>query len=154
MELASMLAGERFTDHPACASLVVGAFLRAYNDGVDDRRRQTLLGWASRVVGTRAAEEVETARAQACAAWIERILGQEGRFRWRRWRLALEACRIDGRTPQGIGRAAGRLAVMVAREDGDLGHARVLALLDELVGRPHDERVSGGAPDAVVCASG
>ena len=32
MELASLLAGEPFTDRPACASPVIAAFLREYND--------------------------------------------------------------------------------------------------------------------------
>ena len=128
-----MLAGERFSDHPACASPLIGAFLRAYNDRVPDQRRQTLYDYAAMVVGTRATEETEAARAELCVAWMDQILGREGRFRWRRWRLAAEARRVDGLTPQGIGRTAGRLAVMLEREDGDLGHARVRELLDRLV---------------------
>ena len=40
MELASMLAGEQFTDHPWSVCPVVGSFLRAYNDAIDDDRRQ------------------------------------------------------------------------------------------------------------------
>jgi hypothetical protein len=39
MELASMLADEPFTDRPATASPVIAAFLRTYNDGIDDARR-------------------------------------------------------------------------------------------------------------------
>ena len=48
MELASMLAGEPFSDHPRCACPVIGSFLRAYNDSVDDDRRQDLYAYASR----------------------------------------------------------------------------------------------------------
>jgi len=33
VELASILAGEPFTDHPQSVCPVIGAFLRAYNDG-------------------------------------------------------------------------------------------------------------------------
>jgi hypothetical protein len=40
MELASMLAEQPFSDRPQNASPVVGAFLRTYNDGLDDERRQ------------------------------------------------------------------------------------------------------------------
>ena len=54
MELASMLAGERFTDHPASVCPVIGSFLRAYNDLVDHGRRQGLYELASLVVGSRA----------------------------------------------------------------------------------------------------
>ncbi len=47
MELASMLAGERFSDHPAWACPVIGSFLRAYNDPIDDLHRQDLYATAS-----------------------------------------------------------------------------------------------------------
>lgn len=53
MELASMLAGEPFTDRPRTACPVLGAFLRAYNDSVRSARRQELVPCASLVVGTR-----------------------------------------------------------------------------------------------------
>src|ERR1044072_7923842 len=42
MELSSMLAGEPFSDRPRCVDPVIAAFLRTYNDGLDDRRRQDL----------------------------------------------------------------------------------------------------------------
>ena len=42
MELASMLAGEPFNDHPRSVCPVIGSFLRAYNDRIDDGRRQDL----------------------------------------------------------------------------------------------------------------
>jgi hypothetical protein len=134
MELASMLAGEPFGDHPPCASPVVGAFLRAYNDRVDDERRQSLYGYAARVVGTRAGADVEAGRAALCRAWAEDVLADERRLRRRaRRRLAIERRRVDGLTPQGAGRATGILAAMVAQAGGEGGHARALALLDRLV---------------------
>ena len=36
MEAAAWVAGEPFSDHPQCASKVVGAFLRTWNDTLDD----------------------------------------------------------------------------------------------------------------------
>jgi hypothetical protein len=42
MELASMLAGERFSDRPRSVSRALAAFLRGYNDLLDDKRRQDL----------------------------------------------------------------------------------------------------------------
>ena len=42
MELASLLAGEPFSDHPASVCPVIGSLMRAYNDAVDDDRRQDL----------------------------------------------------------------------------------------------------------------
>ena len=35
-----MLAGEPFSDQPASVCPVIGSFLRAYNDSIDDGRRQ------------------------------------------------------------------------------------------------------------------
>src|SRR5438270_8873884 len=69
MELASMLAGEPFTDHPQSVCPAIGSFLRAYNDSIDDDRRQDLYEFASRVVGTRSRPEIEQARAERLAAW-------------------------------------------------------------------------------------
>ena len=54
MELASMLAGEPFSDRPRCVDPVIAGFLRTYNDGIDENRRQDLYPLASEVVGTRA----------------------------------------------------------------------------------------------------
>ena len=62
MELASMLAGEPFSDHPSSVCPVIGSFMRAYNDSVDDEHRQDLYAYASAIVGSRAGDEVERAR--------------------------------------------------------------------------------------------
>src|SRR5919109_5185322 len=69
MELASMLAGEPFSDRPATASPVIGAFLRTYNDGIDDERRQDLYPLAALIVGTAAGRRVEDERASRCLAF-------------------------------------------------------------------------------------
>lgn len=58
MELAPMLAGERFSDQPRTVCPIVAAFLRAYNDWVDDDRRQDLYRFASAAVGTSASTAV------------------------------------------------------------------------------------------------
>jgi hypothetical protein len=44
MELASILADEPFSDHPRSECPMIGSFLRAYNDRIDDGRRQDLYG--------------------------------------------------------------------------------------------------------------
>jgi hypothetical protein len=66
MELASMLAKEPFSDRPRSASPVIGAFLRTYNDGLDDHRRQDLYPLASRIVGSASRRSVERERASRC----------------------------------------------------------------------------------------
>ena len=75
-ELVSMLAGERYSDRPRCACPALTAFLRGYNDGLDDATRQDLFGLASLLVGTRAPEAETTARGDALVdlAW---------RYEWR-----------------------------------------------------------------------
>jgi len=55
MELASMLAGEPFSDRPDCVCPVLAGFLRVYNDQLDDDRRQDLFAYEARVVGSRSA---------------------------------------------------------------------------------------------------
>jgi hypothetical protein len=66
MELASMLAGERFSDQPRCVCPVVAALLRRVNDALDDERRQTLYRFASAAVGSRATEGVRRRRLERC----------------------------------------------------------------------------------------
>jgi hypothetical protein len=68
MELASMLSGDPFSDHPASVCPVIGSFLRAYNDSLDDERRQDLYVYASKVVGSRASEDVQRNRAERLSA--------------------------------------------------------------------------------------
>jgi hypothetical protein len=75
MELASMLAGERFGDRPASVCPVIGAILRAYNDNVEDRRRQDLYRFAAEVVDTRRDYRVQRRRADAALAWAARRNG-------------------------------------------------------------------------------
>src|SRR4051794_8202388 len=57
MELASLLAGEPFSDRPASACPVIGGLLRAYNDSLDDDRRPRLYGMAADLVASAGGEE-------------------------------------------------------------------------------------------------
>ena len=127
MELASMLAGEPFSDHPVSVCPVIGSCLRAYNDWIDDDRRQDLYRYASRVVGTRAPQEIQRARADRVIAWV----GEAARRRWTRFLLV-----------------RGMFALMLWPQPDDLGsrmvqavarrrrgsHEEVLGLIDELIG--------------------
>lgn len=127
MELASMLAGESFTDHPQSVCPAIGSFLRAYNDSIDDTRRQDLYAYASMVVGTRASSEVERQRAERLAAWAAEL-------RPRRWLRLLPAplrARLSQRRSPTD--AAGTYAVHAIRRHSEQTHTAVLALLDELL---------------------
>src|SRR4051794_8432324 len=117
MELASMLADEPFSDRARSISPTIGAFLRTYNDGVDDDVRQSLYPVAAAIVGTASRRSVERARIDRCLAFAnEHGTHLPGR------RAALGLA-----TPE----AAGSWAALTALERGL--HAEALALVDELV---------------------
>ena len=80
-ELVSMLAGERYSDHPRCACPGLVAFLRGYNDGLDDAHRQDLIALAPELVGTRGSEHDTTARGDALVALAWRYERRAGPLR-------------------------------------------------------------------------
>jgi hypothetical protein len=137
MELASMLAGEPFTDHPASVCPVIGSFLRSYNDTIDDGRRQTLYEYASRVVGSRGSRRAQQARADRLAAWAEAM--QRSRRAW----FLRSPLRAVGRVRKPSIDAVGSYAVHSIPKHSDRTHASVLALIDELLAiGVRDDRVS------------
>src|SRR4051794_10989619 len=126
-ELTSMIAGERFSDHPSCACPAVTAFLRAYNDRVDDDRRQDLYVIASELVGSRRAEAFTNERADRllALAWRHRErIGPLTRFPRLNYAHRLDRCEAAG---DHLGRCA--------RRDPGV-HAAVLAELHALLERP------------------
>jgi hypothetical protein len=129
MELASMLAGECFSDRPRSVSPVIAAFLRGYNDLLDDRRRQDLRRYASQVVGSLASEAVEQARARRLIEWADQRWGQ---------RPPPGAGGLGMRCPQRVPAtdpdSAGMYAIRSIHAADRRVHAQVLALLDELIG--------------------
>src|SRR4051794_31714211 len=117
MELASMLAHEPFSDRARSVSPTIGAFLRTYNDGIDDTRRQDLYPVAAAIVGTAARRSVERERIDRCLAFARR---HGGPLPGRRAALGLA-------TPEAAGAWAARTAL-------DAGvHEEALSLVDELV---------------------
>ncbi len=137
MELASMLAGEPFTDHPASVCPVIGSFLRSYNDTIDDGRRQTLYEYASRVVGSRGSRRAQQERADRLAAWADEM--QRSRRTW----FLRSPLRAVGRVRKPSIDAVGSYAVHSIPKHSDRTHASVLALIDELLAiGVRDDRVS------------
>ena len=70
MEAVAYIAGEPFSDHPWCASPVLGALLRAWNDCLDDETRQRLKPYAARLVGTAGSEDDEERRREMLWEWV------------------------------------------------------------------------------------
>ncbi len=157
MELASMLAGETFSDHPRSVSRSIAAFLRGYNDLLEDRRRSDLYRFAAQTVDTIGSSEIERARIARLLAW--------GDERWRR-RTAhslldrvrqRRALRERSSDPE----PAGIYAVHAIGKITDEAHAAVMALVDELVALPDALAASrekgdsdaGRAAGSLVCLS-
>jgi hypothetical protein len=72
MEAVAFVAGEPHSDHPECASAVIGAFMRTWNDDLDDEGRQRLKPYILKLVGTKASAEIEDARGWLAADWLVR----------------------------------------------------------------------------------
>jgi hypothetical protein len=137
MELASMLAEEPFTDHPASVCPVIGSFLRAYNDSIDDRRRQALYEYASKVVGSRCSLRTQQARADRLVAWGNAM--QRSRRGW----FLRSPLRAVGRLRKPPIDAVGTYAVHSIPRHSDETHASALTLIDELLTiGVRDDRVS------------
>ncbi|WP_240506692.1 hypothetical protein [Thermoactinospora rubra] len=51
MELASYLAGERWSDHPACTHPLLAALARLVNDNISDARRGELVTMVPSIIG-------------------------------------------------------------------------------------------------------
>ena len=76
MEAVAYMAGEEWSDSPECASPVVSAFLRLWNDGLSNEDRDRLLPaavWVPRLVGSRGDSAVEKRRAYLALDWLVRV---------------------------------------------------------------------------------
>jgi hypothetical protein len=72
MEAVAWAAGREHSDHPPCVSPVIGAFLRNWNDSLDDEGRQMLKPYVFRVVGTATGKKDEETRAWLATDWLVR----------------------------------------------------------------------------------
>jgi hypothetical protein len=116
--------------------------LRAYNDSIGDTRRQDLLAYASKIVGSRTTGAVQRRRAARLTAWeIEMRRSRFGR------RLLPGPVRDLGLPRARSLETAGTHAVHAIRRHTDFTHTRVLALIDELLSMGH-------APEAPAIAFG
>jgi hypothetical protein len=151
MELASMLADEPFSDHPVSVCPVIGGLLRAYNDSVDDDRRQDLYSYAAKVVGSAGSPAVERARAERLAAWTLHM-------RERRWaRSILPArLRVIGAERKLPPEMVGVHAIRSVPRRTDEPHAAVRSLIDELLTIGTTKKTSSrpAAPDASALRGG
>lgn len=82
LEAAAWVAGEDWSDSPDCASPIIAAFLRTWNDDLDDSARQSLKKYivtvhgtlaAGPLIGSRGTPEQEDARAWMAVDWLVRV---------------------------------------------------------------------------------
>src|ERR1700744_4355201 len=74
LELVSYVAGEPWSDHPECVCPVLGAFFRAWNDGLpDDKRAAILRPFLPRLIGTNKGTALSERRALMAADWLVRV---------------------------------------------------------------------------------
>jgi hypothetical protein len=126
MELASMLADEPFSDHPVSVCPLIGSVLRAYNDSIDDRRRQDLYAYAAKVVGSRGSAQLERMRAEHVTAWMAKPTARS----WTRFLLPARLRALSPKPPLDV---LGASAVRSLCTHDDRTHAKMLALLDTLL---------------------
>jgi hypothetical protein len=119
VELASMLAGERFSDHPTSVCPVIAALMRNYNDRIDDRRRQDLYPYAARIVGTRGSAELERARTRYLSDCIPER--RSGIWAW-----------LLGKNDPAPDALAARVVEQLCRRGEDT-HSVILGLVDQLL---------------------
>lgn len=77
VELASIVAKEKFSDEPDCVCDVIGAFLRSWNDRASYVDRQRLRPYAARIVGTRSGRAITHRRRDICLVWSD-LAGLDG----------------------------------------------------------------------------
>lgn len=149
MELASMLAGEPFSDHPRSVCPMIGSFMRDYNDSVADERRQDLYRYAAMVVGTRGSAQVQRARTQRVARWSSQM--RQRRYTAFVPRVLARALARLFKPPTGIDALASH-ALRSVKEHDDESHAAVLALIEELaaIGVRERRELEPGAPAELI----
>jgi hypothetical protein len=138
VELASVIAAEKFSDRPRCVCPVIGAFLRGWNDRAPYAERQRLGPYAELIVGSRGTPRVTHERRDACLEWAGvDLTGGPGRSLLARAEIRLRIailCGLGGavRFNEGAGDYASRVAW--TRRDT----ASAFELLDTLlaIGRP------------------
>jgi hypothetical protein len=140
MELASLLGGERFSDRPAAVCPVIAAIMRAYNDVVDDERRQELYPHLSDCVGSRGCYALERRRAQRALAFA--------RARYAAMRFSPR--RVRGRRAPDFEDGPDALAAYVIgslrRRQAGAEHRRILSLIQDLIAMgPEPDRASSCA---------
>jgi hypothetical protein len=140
MELASRLAGERFTDHPQSVWPTVSALLRAYNDVLAGDTQQDLYRYASEAVGTRGGYQLAERRARFVLAWA-----RSRQYCKRQWRKLLSRYKPPQRdaAPTDV---ADYVVRSLDRRNAAAEHVAMLGLIDWIIAIDPGGRGRSGEP--------
>jgi hypothetical protein len=105
MEMASFLAGERWSDHPACTHPLLAELARLVNDVVSDRWRSALVPLIPSVIGLTSDDPHVDAAIALRSAWVALPIAAEPRQRV--LATAILGCErllaeLDGRDPYSL----------------------------------------------------
>ncbi|MFG1611134.1 hypothetical protein ACGFI3_00170 [Nonomuraea wenchangensis] len=123
MELASYLAGERWSDHPACTHPLLAALARLVNDNVNDENRAALVPLVPSIIGLTGDDlRVDARIALRCATTALPVAAAERQLALAVSVLAAEEmlARLDGAPP-------GRLSEASRRALDEVPHASAQA---------------------------
>ncbi len=114
MEAVSYVAGEEWSDNPACACPIVSDFMRTWNDSLCDADRNKLLKpLIPRLVGSRSTTDVATKRSYLALDWLVRVFTPE-------WLDLVPSLREHAKTLRG-------LDTISDEESAESAHARLEA---------------------------
>ncbi|MGW0809326.1 hypothetical protein [Nonomuraea sp. NPDC002799] len=111
MELASYLAGERWSDHPACTHPLLAALARLVNDNTNDTSRAQLVHLVPSIIGLSSDDlRVDARIALRCATTALPVSAAERQLALAVSVLAAEEmlARLDGAPPGRLGEASRR----------------------------------------------
>jgi hypothetical protein len=106
MEMASFLAGERWSDHPSCTHPVLATLARCVNDMLDDTSRQRISMMIPEVVGLNPSDDRVAAALVLSAARAALPVAAEERQNI----MALAILNAEGILAERDGRRAGQLS--------------------------------------------
>ena len=117
MEAVAYIAGEEWSDSPACACPVIAAFCRRLNDRMTDEERLALVPLIPRLAGSRADRATEERRRWMLVDWaIRGVLPQM----------------LDALGKQDLARKQRELAPVTSRESALVAREATLKLRQEL----------------------
>jgi hypothetical protein len=146
MELASLLAGERWSDHPACTHPLLAAVARHVNDHTSDAGRQRLADLIPSVVGLTSQDLHVDARIALRSATMALPLVAAGRQRV----MAVSVLTCERVLAELDGRAAGALEEQSRRALADVPQAAEWAYQFTGGVRPSDKGFRRQAAPAIV----